>query len=82
MHGLTGLLEMIRGRDVWFIYDIYRRQICTSSGIGYNLVFQQAPYLRPILILDEIQSNDVNQIEPVDLSNGLNCIRIYRNLIR
>ena len=73
---------MIRGRYFWFKYYIYSIYIFTSSCIGYNLVFQQAPYLCPILILDEIQSNDVNQIEPVDLSNGLNCIRIYRNLIR
>ena len=31
---------------------------------------------------DEIQASDVKGREPVDVSNGLNCIRIYSNLVK
>ena len=52
------------------------------SGPAYDLVFQQAPDLRRILGFDEIQASGVKGKEPVDLSNGLNCIRIYSNLVK
>ena len=48
------------------------------SGPAYDLVFQQAPDLRRILGF-EIQADGVKGRELVDVSNGLNCIRIYRN---
>ena len=31
---------------------------------------------------DEIQASGVKGREPVDVSNGLNCIRIYSNLVK
>ncbi|KAK8804331.1 hypothetical protein WA171_000422 [Blastocystis sp. BT1] len=52
------------------------------SGPAYDLVFQQAPDLSRILGFDEIQASGVKGREPVDVSNGLNCIRIYSNLIK
>ena len=45
-------------------------------------MFQQAPDLSRILGFDEIQASGVKCKEPVDLSNGLNCIRIYSNLVK
>ena len=52
------------------------------SGPAYDLVFQQTPDLSRILGFDEIQANGVKGREPVDVSNGLNCIRIYSNLVK
>ena len=52
------------------------------SGPAYDLVFQQAPDLSRILGFDEIQASGVKGREPVDVSNGLNCIRIYSNLVK
>ena len=45
-------------------------------------MFQQAPDLSRILGFDEIQASGVKGREPVDVSNGLNCIRIYSNLVK
>ena len=45
-------------------------------------MFQQTPDLSRILGFDEIQANGVKGREPVDVSNGLNCIRIYSNLVK
>ena len=52
------------------------------SGPAYDLVFQQAPDLSRILGFDEIQASGVKGKGSVDVSNGLNCIRIYSNLVK
>ena len=52
------------------------------SGPAYDLVFQQAPDLSRILGFDEIQVRGVKGKEPMDVSHGLNCIRIYSNLVK
>ena len=44
-------------------------------------MFQQAPDLRRILGF-EIQADGVKGRELVDVSHGLNCIRIYSNLVK
>ena len=69
-------------RDVWFISHIHRDGYAHPSDPAYDLVFQQAPDLCRILGFDEIQASCVKGRQPVDESNGLNCIRIYSNLVK
>ena len=71
-------LEEMFGSYLTFTEDGYVH----PSGPAYDLVFQQAPDLRRILGFDEIQASGVKGREPVDVSNGLNCIRIYSNLVK
>ena len=71
-------LEEIFGSYLTFTEDGYAH----PSGGAYDLVFQEAPDLRRIFGFGEIQATGVKGSSPVDLSNGLNCIRIYSNLVR
>ena len=71
-------LEEVLGSFVRFTEDGYAH----PEGGGYDLVFWEAPDLRRILGFDWIQANGVKGRVPVDISNGLNCIRIYSNLVK
>ena len=71
-------LEEMFGSYLTFTEDGYPH----PSGPAYDLVFQQVPDLRRILGFDEIQASGVKGREPVDVSHGLNCIRIYSNLVK
>ena len=70
-------LEEMFGSYLTFTEDGY-----PSSGPAYDLVFQQVPVLSRILRFDEIQASGLKGREPVDVSNGLNYIRIYSNLVK
>ena len=71
-------LEESFGSFVTFTEDGYAH----PSGAAYDLVFQQAPDLRRILGFDWIQAIGVKGRVPVVISNGLNCIRSYSNLVK
>ena len=70
-------LEEMFGSYLTFTEDGY-----PSSGPAYDLVFQQVPVLSRILRFDEIQASGLKERELMDVSNGLNCIRIYSNLVK
>ena len=71
-------LEELFGSFVTFTEDGYAH----PSGGAYDSVFWETPDLRRILRFDEIQAIGVKGRVPVDISNGLNCIRIYSNLVK
>ena len=63
---------------VAFSADGYARPV----GDAYDLDLTSAPDIQRIFGWNRIQAYNTTGSHPVDLSNGLNCIKIYSNIIQ
>lgn len=52
------------------------------AGAAYDLDLTGAPDLQRIFGWDRIQQNAIRGARPVDISNGLNCVKLYSNLVK